>query len=57
MSANAKTQPRLKARYLEEIRPRLQERFAMTTPMRVPRKFTGSGIGPAENTRFSSKTP
>ena len=29
--------PRLKTRYLEEIRPRLQERLEMTTPMRVPR--------------------
>ena len=29
--------PRLKTRYLEEIRPRLQERLELTTPMRVPR--------------------
>ena len=29
MSADAKTTPRLKTRYFEEIRPRLQDRFEM----------------------------
>jgi large subunit ribosomal protein L5 len=54
MSANAKTQPRLKTRYLEEIRPRLQERFEMSTPMRVPRvtKVTlNMGVGEAKTDR------
>jgi len=54
MSANAKTQPRLKARYFEEIRPRLQERFQMSTPMRVPRitKVTlNMGVGEAKTDR------
>ena len=27
------------------------------TPIVMPRKLTGSGIGPGANTRFSSKTP
>ncbi|MDX6375973.1 MAG: large subunit ribosomal protein [Gaiellaceae bacterium] len=36
MAAATQT-PRLKTRYLEEIRPRLQERLELTTPMRVPR--------------------
>ena len=36
MAASTQT-PRLKARYFEEIRPRLQERLELTTPMRVPR--------------------
>jgi large subunit ribosomal protein L5 len=35
--AAATQAPRLKTRYLEEIRPRLQERLELTTPMRVPR--------------------
>jgi large subunit ribosomal protein L5 len=35
--AAATQTPRLKTRYLEEIRPRLQERLELTTPMRVPR--------------------
>ena len=54
MSANAKTVPRLKTRYLEEIRPRLQERFEMSTPMRVPRvtKVTlNMGVGEAKTDR------
>ena len=43
--------PRLKTRYLEEIRPRLQERLEMTTPMRVPKvtKITlNMGVGEAK---------
>jgi large subunit ribosomal protein L5 len=54
MSAEAKTTPRLKTRYLEEIRPRLQERFEMSTPMRVPRitKVTlNMGVGEAKTDR------
>jgi large subunit ribosomal protein L5 len=54
VSANAKTQPRLKTRYTEEIRPRLQERFQMSTPMRVPRitKVTlNMGVGEAKTDR------
>ena len=30
-------EPRLKTRYEQEIRPRLQEKLAFSTPMRVPR--------------------
>ena len=29
----------------------------IATPRRTPRTFNGPGIGPAANTRFSSKTP
>jgi hypothetical protein len=29
----------------------------MGTPMRTPRSTIGPGIGPGENTRFSSNTP
>ncbi len=46
--------PRLKTRYLEEIRPRLQERLEMTTPMRVPKvtKVTlNMGVGEAKTDR------
>jgi large subunit ribosomal protein L5 len=46
--------PRLKTRYLEEIRPRLQERLELTTPMRVPRvmKVTlNMGVGEAKTDR------
>jgi large subunit ribosomal protein L5 len=53
MAAATQT-PRLKTRYFEEIRPRLQERFAFTTPMRVPRvmKVTlNMGVGEAKTDR------
>ena len=46
--------PRLKARYNDEIRPRLQERLGFTTPMRVPRvqKVTlNMGVGEAKTDR------
>ena len=47
-------QPRLKLRYEQEIRPRLQEKLEFTTPMRVPRvtKVTlNMGVGEAKTDR------
>ncbi len=44
-------QARLKTRYLEEIRPRLMQRFGYSTPMRAPRieKVTvNMGVGDAK---------
>jgi large subunit ribosomal protein L5 len=52
--AEATYVPRLKVRYAEEIRPRLQERFGFGTPMRVPRitKITlNMGVGEAKQDR------
>ena len=34
---NGRTAPRLQTYYTEQVRPRLQEEFDFTTPMRVPR--------------------
>ncbi len=48
------TTPRLKTRYHDEIRPRLQESLGYSTPMRVPRitKVTlNMGVGEAKQDR------
>ena len=50
-SAQAKVPPRLKERYEQEIRARLQERFGYKSPMEVPRveKITlNMGVGEAK---------
>ena len=49
--AQPATRPRLKARYEEEIRPALVERFGYSTPMQAPviRKITlNMGVGDAK---------
>jgi large subunit ribosomal protein L5 len=54
MMAETAYVPRLKSRYAEDIRPRLQERFGFATPMRVPRieKITlNMGVGEAKQDR------
>jgi large subunit ribosomal protein L5 len=51
MSAATATTPRLKTRYLEEIRPQLTERFGYSSAMQVPRleKITlNMGVGDAK---------
>lgn len=50
MTTATKTVPRLKQRYLEEIRPKLQESLALANPMQVPgvaKIVVNMGVGEA----------